>query len=127
MKNELQKYDNFKFYDSLGFNQYKEILNKSIFTLAPRGYGYTSFRIYEAILAGSIPIYIWENKKIIPFKEELNWNEFSVIIEEKDIMNLPNILKNCNIEKMQKKIQEVREIFTFEGTYNYIKQKLLLK
>ena len=127
MKNELQKYNNFKFYDSLGFNQYKEILNKSIFTLAPRGYGYTSFRIYEAILAGSIPIYIWENKKIIPFKEELNWNEFSVIIEEKDIMNLPNILKKCNIEKMQKKIQEVRDIFTFEGTYNYIKQKLLLK
>lgn len=124
MKNELQKYNNFLFFNSLGFDKYKEILNKSIFTLAPRGYGYTSFRIYEAILAESIPIYIWENKKIIPFNEELNWNEFSVIIEEKEIINLPKILENCNIKKMQKKLNEVKHFFTFQGTFNYIKKNI---
>jgi len=62
--NNLLKNDNqFSFYNSVNFNTYKNILNRSIFTLAPRGCGYTSFRIYEAILSGSIPIYIWENKK----------------------------------------------------------------
>jgi hypothetical protein len=124
MKNELENNNNFLFFDSVGFQEYKNVLNTSVFTLAPRGYGYTSFRIYEAILAGSIPIYIWQNKKVLPFEDILNWEEFSIIIEENDINNLPNIMQNCNVEKMQNKLQEVRRYFNFDYTYNYIKSKI---
>jgi len=125
MRNELSNNNKFIFFNSSGFEKYKEILNRSIFTLAPRGYGYTSFRIYEAILAGSIPIYIWENKKILPFEDILNWNEFSIIINENEIKNLPNILSTCDISKMQKKIEDVKHYFTFENTFKYIKNKLI--
>ena len=125
MKDKLKTNKKIIFFNSLGFENYKKVLNRSIFTLAPRGYGYTSFRIYEAILAGSIPIYIWEDKKVLPFEDILNWNEFSIIIHEKDIEKLPSILENCNIEKIKKKINEVRDIFTFQGTYNYIKKKII--
>ena len=48
MRNSLKNNSKFLFFDSVSYEKYKQILNKSIFTLAPRGYGYTSFRIYEA-------------------------------------------------------------------------------
>lgn len=123
--NEVLKDDNrIVFYESVGYHAYKHILNTSIFTLAPRGYGYTSFRIYEAILAESIPIYIWEDKKVLPFEDILNWDEFSIVIHEDEIKNLPNLLQNCNIPEMQIKLKEVKHYFTFEGTFDYIRKKI---
>lgn len=124
MCNSLKNDSKFVFYDSVGYEEYKKILNQSVFTLAPRGYGYTSFRIYEAILAESIPIYIWENKKILPFEDILKWEEFSIVINANEIQNLPNLLEKCNINKMQTKLKEVKHYFSFEGTFNYIKQKI---
>ena len=125
MNNLLKNDKQFSFYNSVDFNTYKNILNRSIFTLAPRGCGYTSFRIYEAILSGSIPIYIWENKKILPFEDILNWDEFSIIIHENDIEKLPTILKNSNINKLQENLHKVKQWFSFDKTFNYITDKLL--
>ena len=124
MHNALKSNKQFIFYNSVGFEEYKNILNKSIFTLAPRGYGYTSFRIYEAILAESIPIYIWEHEKILPFADILNWEDFAIIIHSSDINNIPDILHNCDIQKMQAKIKEVKEFFTISTTFDYIVKKL---
>lgn len=39
-------------------DRFCNILSRSIFTLCPRGYGPTSFRIMEAMQYGSIPVYI---------------------------------------------------------------------
>jgi len=124
MHKSLKSNNKFVFYDSVGYEEYKKILNQSIFTLAPRGYGYTSFRIYEAILAESIPVYIWDNKKILPFEDILNWEEFSIVINANEIQNLPNLLEKCDISKMQMRLKEVKQFFSFEGTFNYIKQKI---
>lgn len=41
------------------------ILSTSVFTLCPRGYGQTSFRICEAMQYGSIPVYI-SDERILP-------------------------------------------------------------
>lgn len=120
MRNLLQHNNNFVFYESLGFEQYKQILNSSIFTLAPRGFGYTSFRIYEAIMADSIPIYIWDDKRVLPFSNKINWDDFSIIIHQNDIHMLPNILENADINKMQNNLQKIKNLFTFEETFKYI-------
>ena len=122
MKEILKNNTNFIFYNSVNYEEYKTILNKSVFTLAPRGFGYTSFRIYEAIFAESIPIYIWENKKLLPFEDILKWEEFSIVINANEIQNLPNLLERCNINKMQTKLKEIKHYFSFEGTYEYIKK-----
>ncbi len=125
MHNLLKNNDKFTFYDSVGFEEYKNIINRSIFTLAPRGYGYTSFRMYEAILAESIPIYIWENKKVLPFEDILNWSEFCVVIHADDIENLPTILDACDINKMRSRLQEVKHLFLIANTFDYIVKKLI--
>lgn len=124
MKKILEKNKKFKFFNSTNFDKYKEIVNRSIFTLSPRGYGYTSFRIYEAILAESIPIYIWEDKKILPFEEDLNWEEFSIIIHSSEIKILPKILERTDKEKLLLKIKEIKKLISFESIYKYIKEKI---
>jgi hypothetical protein len=98
MKQILGNNPNFKFFDSVDFEQYKSIVNRSIFTLAPRGCGYTSFRLYEAIMANSIPIYIWDDKETLAFSDIINWSDFAVVINANEIDNLPNILKNVNVK-----------------------------
>ena len=124
MKNALSNNKNFIFYNSVNFEEYKNIINRSIFTLAPRGFGYTSFRIYEAILGNSIPIYIWDDKKILPYSDELNWDDFCVVINTNQINELPNILKNIDIPKMQSKISQVKDLFTFDEMSKYIIRKI---
>ena len=125
MYNVLHKNEKFKLFKSVNFEKYKEILNRSIFTLAPRGYGYTSFRIYEAIMANSIPIYIWHDKKILPFEDDINWEDFCIIIHNDDIEKLPEILDNVNITEKQKNLQKVKYKFTFDETFKFIKKKII--
>ena len=94
--------DKFKLFETINYEEYTQIINRSIFTLAPRGYGFTSFRLYEAIYANSIPIYIWDNEIALPFSDKINWNEFCVIIHSSKINQIEEILEKVvrvNLEK----------------------------
>lgn len=69
--------------------EFCNILSRSIFTLCPRGYGPTSFRIKEAMQYGSIPVYI-SDEFIEPHR--VNFNNYAVRVEVSEIPNLPKIL-----------------------------------
>ena len=69
----------------LPFIDYCATMEISAFTLAPRGFGPTSFRLYEAMAVGSVPIYVWVDKLILPFQDEIDWNEISVVIKMEDL------------------------------------------
>lgn len=78
--------------------RYCEILNKSIFTLCPRGYGPTSFRIMEALQFGSIPVYISDE-----FIEAHNvdFDTYGIAVLPCYINDLPDILAQANISELQ--------------------------
>ena len=116
--------DRIKCYKSTDFNQYVNLLNRSIFTLSPRGYGYTSFRIYEAILAGSIPIYIWDDKCILPFNDIIDWDKIAIIIKADELNILEEKMNNINIKKYQDEIKKIRHLMTIEKTFDYIKNNI---
>jgi len=124
MWESLKDIQNFEFFNSVNFQKYSNIINRSIFTLAPRGYGYTSFRIYEAILGESIPIYIWEDKKVLPFNDEINYEDFCIIIHSTEIYKLPSLLKTININQKRENLKKVKEKFTLEQIVNYIVKNL---
>lgn len=42
-----------------GRDDWLRMMTDTAFPLAPRGYGATSFRMYEALQAGRVPLYIW--------------------------------------------------------------------
>jgi hypothetical protein len=110
------------------FNLFTKVTLNSVFTLAPRGYGKSSFRLYEAMQLGSIPVYISDDP-YLPWNDELNWNEFCVLIPEKNIENLIDILMSYSaeqIEIMRNKMKQVWEThFSLEGMYQQIIRRLM--
>lgn len=105
-------------------NKFKDIMSRSYFTMAPRGYGKTSFRLYEAMQLDSVPIYIYD-KPWLPWEKELDWSKFCVLINEDNICNIKNILENVEYDEMIRYKNEVyQDYFTYEGVYINIVKKL---
>ena len=100
---------------------------KSKFCLAPRGYGRSSFRFFEAILLDRIPVYIWDDKEWLPYKEHLDYSKFAVSIHISQIDKIYEILKNISDETYLNMLMELRHIrhwFTLEGMSEYIISKI---
>lgn len=106
----LHSLPNYIISESVNFNYFKEIMERSIFSLCPRGYGKTSFRINESLNLGSIPVYIHDDAWI-PFNDKINFEDYGVLIHESKLDILDEILKSYSIDKI-KKMQEY-------GTYIY--------
>jgi hypothetical protein len=68
---------------------YIEVLARSRFTLCPPGSATSSYRIFEAMRAGSIPV-ILSDQLVLP--EGPDWSRCSVRIAESDAGNIPSIL-----------------------------------
>jgi uncharacterized protein YozE (UPF0346 family) len=100
----------------------------SRFCLAPRGYGRSSFRFFEAMLLDCVPVYFWDDLEWLPYKDILDYSKFSVSIQEKDIDHFYDILKSISNEKylsMVEELKRVRHYFTLEGMSDYIIKKIL--
>lgn len=95
-------------------------ISRSIFTLAPRGYGVTSFRLMEAIQYGSIPVYV-SDVHMIPHNKGF---DYGVIVEEKDIPNIERILRGISWAETKRKQDMLpvvfNELFTYEGCKNQL-------
>jgi len=96
-----------------------DITSRSKFSLCPRGYGATSFRLYEAMQLGAVPIYIYDSEPYIPFSNEINWNDICILIKSNNLSNLDTILKGLSEENYLNKIKNIEKIynlyFTLEG------------
>lgn len=99
----------------------------SKFALCPRGYGLNSFRLYEAMQLQTIPVIITD-EYYLPWEDELNWQEFSVLVEEDQIPYIPEILEAFSdeyLENMRNKIKEVYDShFSLDGMYNNILKRI---
>ena len=49
-------------------DKFKQLISESYFSL-PRGYGPTSFRLYESIKSGTVPVYI-SDEHFLPYKRK---------------------------------------------------------
>lgn len=78
-----------------------EVLSQSVFTLCPRGYGPTSFRIMEALQMGSIPVYI-SDRFIIP--HAIPFEEYGVLIRPDQISDMPSILRDIDPDTKKKDV-----------------------
>ena len=99
-------------------SEYTWYIARSRFTLAPRGYGPTSFRLCEAIQAGSVPVYI-SDKHILPYNIPFDYglklgpeDDFVKAIEQADI--------HWHLQRMR----EVRDLFTYTGCKQQILKEL---
>jgi glycosyltransferase involved in cell wall biosynthesis len=123
MRELLNDKDGYVIKERTGFDEFKDLMERSIFALCPRGYGRTSFRINEALNLGTIPVYIYDTPWI-PFNDMVNFEDYGILIGEDNIENIDTILKSISPEKIQqlrengKRIYE--EFFKYESCYNKI-------
>ncbi len=102
---------------------FKNITSRSKFCLAPRGYGRSSFRFWEAYQLGSIPIYVYDDIDWLPYQEKINYDKFSIVIHIKDIDKLESILEKIDSEKYKEMWDEYNKIshfFSLNGMSEYI-------
>ena len=96
-----------------------DLTTRSKFCLSPRGYGATSFRMYEAMQLGSIPVYIYYREPFLPFKNELDWNKLAIMIEYSQIDKIDSILESIPDQKCEEILDYTSKIypdyFTLEG------------
>tara|TARA_X000000950_G_scaffold289530_1_gene414919 strand:- start:49212 stop:50099 length:888 start_codon:yes stop_codon:yes gene_type:complete len=107
---------------------FRKLTSKSIFTLCPRGYGPTSFRLYESINLGSIPIYISDDF-ILPFQDKIDWDKLALLIKLEDIDSIhkkvEKILNNNKHIEMLNYGKECNiKYFNMEYTSNYISEQI---
>lgn len=106
---------------------FEKMMSKSIFALCPRGFGKTSFRMYEAIQMGCIPVYIYDDP-CLPYQHKINWEDFSVLYHVDDLPHLADILHSYSeekIKKMQIKLEELYpKYFTFDSVCQDIMQTI---
>lgn len=113
--------------DPIDYKSYKNIMSRSIFSLCPRGYGLTSFRICESLQVGSIPVYIYD-EDFIPFEDEIDFERACVLITENKIDSIESILSNI----LEEKISDMREYgeyiynnyYRYESLYNRVIEKI---
>lgn len=92
---------------------YMQHMKSSKYCICPKGHEVNSPRVVEAIFYECVPVIISDNF-VPPFFEVLNWEAFSVIVAEKDVSNLKNILVSIPEEKyieMQLAVRKVQRYF----------------
>lgn len=77
---------------------YQEKFLRSKFCICPGALRVHGARIAEAIHYGCVPV-ILSDYSVLPFNDILDWRKFSVVIKEKDVHQLKNILNHITDEK----------------------------
>ena len=104
---------------NLSTHRYCNLMASSKFALCPRGYGKTSFRLYEAMELGCVPVYITD-MKWLPYADVINWNDLAVIWETpgncSDLYeSLTEVLSNTVDRKLRTAQSLYKDYFTMDG------------
>lgn len=80
------------YFDKAGVKEFEYAMANSYFALCPRGYGKTSFRLYEAMQMGCVPVYI-SDEHWLPFHEFIDWEKFCICITTEELPALKKLLQ----------------------------------
>lgn len=85
--------------DLYGRYSYEDLMKNSSFCLIPRGRRLGSFRFLEALQASCIPISL-SNGYILPFSEVLDWKNAVLVVDERQMFQLPYLLRGISSSKI---------------------------
>lgn len=75
---------------------YADILSRSRYSLCPRGWQPNSYRFYESLGFGAIPILISDEAVLPTLPKDLAWEQCIIRVNEDDIYKIPDIVKSIN-------------------------------
>lgn len=93
--------------------EYVKNMTNSDLVLCVRGAGNFSYRFYEALSAGRVPIFV-NSDSVLPCEDKINWKELCVYADKpEDINEAINIFWNNLTEDTYTKLQNtIRDIYT---------------
>lgn len=101
---------------------------RSRFTLCPRGYGNTSFRMYEAMQLGSVPVYMSDDF-CLPWSDELDWDKLAILVTSDRIHDIEGILDGVSQDRYNEMLAYTRLIypqyFTLPAVCNQIIRRVI--
>lgn len=119
MKKRLRK--NYKTKDD-----YEMIARNSIFSLAPAGYGRWTYRFFQSIFWGSIPVLLSDDY-IKPFADYIPYDDFTITIAENQVEHIDSFLRSISprqINEYQVNLKKHQHLFTPEGLKRLINLEL---
>jgi len=113
--------------DSSRVDLFKNITQRSIFSLCPRGYGATSYRLYESMQLGAIPVYL-SDRHLLPWSDEIDWSTFSVVIKPEEFQNIMKMTLGrsaSDVRKMQEVLSNIWDKhFSIKATSHHISKRV---
>ena len=103
--------------------RYIEHMKTSRYCVCPKGYEVNSPRIVEAIFYECVPVILSDNF-VPPFFEVFDWEAFSVVVAEKDVPKLKDILLAIPDERYEISTN-YRIFFNFYFSVNFDELKFL--
>lgn len=77
------------------------------YTVCMRGAGNFSYRFYEVLAAGRIPLFI-NTDCVLPFEDEIDWREHCVWVEQSEIEFAGEILRNFHSRLSEKQFRQIQ-------------------
>jgi hypothetical protein len=110
------------------FELFTQLTERSRFTLCPRGFGATSFRLYEAMQLGSVPVYVSDHHHL-PWADEIDWDEITVVVRPDEIPHLGARLRAIDEASYQRMLANIRRVyddyFSLAGVCRQIERRVI--
>ncbi|MBC7695256.1 MAG: exostosin family protein [Burkholderiales bacterium] len=87
---------------------YAQNMIDSMYAIVVRGAGNFSYRLYEVLSCGRIPIFI-NTDSVLPFDYLIDWKKHMVWIEEKDASKIDSIVLNFHKNKSDVQLKGIQE------------------
>jgi hypothetical protein len=84
--------------ENLAAQNFITISLNSKFAMAPRGYGRSSFRFFEILRLGVVPIYVYDDVCWLPLSW-CNWEECAIVVRDTELETLPQRLAAIDEQK----------------------------
>jgi hypothetical protein len=97
--------------------EYGDFLRKTKFILCPRGMGLSSYRLFETMQAGRVPVII-SDRFVLPSGPD--WDSCSIRVSERDITSIPDIVAKY-LDKWPEMAQKSRQAWE-----NYFSEDVIL-
>ncbi len=115
-------------FEKNNIDDFETLISDSYFSICPRGFGPTSFRLYESIGLGSVPVYV-SDTFVLPFSEIIDWSKLAVIIKPNEINKIPKIINeilnsNKYVEMLEYGSYCFENYFNFSYLDQYIRKVL---
>lgn len=88
--------------------EYAENLINSLYGIVTRGGGNFSYRLFEMLSCGRIPVFI-NTDSVLPFDSIINWKEHVVWVEEKDLKKIDKLILDFHKSKTEEQLIKIQK------------------